>query len=392
MLDIIEDNKTKTNEINNIYDISKETYFFIQVKTQIEKFVSGIDKNKIIPDINYINIIKEELNEMKTRLKNNYIDNNIEIKKEFYDALINLKEKNKENSYYAKRIKEIYDDYKGEKKITLKNIQIQYQQKNNQYISLMTISRILRNHLKIHYRKTTLKNPKLSNDNYLLMAFCFLFGIVKALKDKISLIYIDETGFELCNNNLYLWRKNDATIYGGPTNDNKKRINVIMAIDKNEIILAHYYNGESIGTNEFITFMEEIIEKIGKNRIVNYMFILDNASYHLSKDVKEFSKKNKIKILFNIPYKSEFNAIEIAFHLIKNNLYKEMPSNQKELIKRIIYYIDDKSINDYIPKVYIKTLETYVKFYEDNLHKINSLSLTKKKRKRNNKKRKSKKA
>ena len=392
MIDIIENNKTKANEINNIFDISKETYFFIQVKTQIEKLVSGIDKNKIIPDINYINIIKEELNEMKTRLKNNCADNDIEIKREFYDALINLKEMNKENSYYAKKIKEIYDEYKGEKKITLRNIQIQYKQKNNQYISLMTISRILRNHLKIHYRKTTLKNPKLSNDNYLLMAFCFLFGIVKALEDKISLIYIDETGFELCNNNLYLWRKNEDNIYGGPTKDNKKRINVIMAIDKNEIILAHYYNGESIGTNEFITFMEEIIENIGKNKIKNFMFILDNASYHLSKDVKEFSKKNQIKILFNIPYKSEFNAIEIAFHLIKNNLYKEIPTNQKELIKRILYYIDDKSINDYIPKVYIKTLETYVKFYEENLHKINFSSLTKKKKKRNKKKKKSKKA
>ena len=71
-----------------------------------------------------------------------------------------------------------------------------------------------------------------------------------------------------------------------------------MAIDKNEIILAHYYNGESIGTNEFITFIEEIIENIGKNKIKIFMFILDNASYHLSKDVKDFSKKNQIKIFF----------------------------------------------------------------------------------------------
>jgi hypothetical protein len=36
---------------------------------------------------------------MKTIIKNNYIDNNIEIKRDIYDKLINLKEKNKENSY-----------------------------------------------------------------------------------------------------------------------------------------------------------------------------------------------------------------------------------------------------------------------------------------------------
>jgi hypothetical protein len=46
--------------------------------------------------------------------------------------------------------------------------------------------------------------------------------------------------------------------------------------------------------------MGEIIEKIGKNKISDFMFIFDNATYHLSKDVKEFSKKNRIKVLFNI--------------------------------------------------------------------------------------------
>jgi hypothetical protein len=38
MKDIIEINKTKTSEINDILNISKETYFFIQVKKSNIKF------------------------------------------------------------------------------------------------------------------------------------------------------------------------------------------------------------------------------------------------------------------------------------------------------------------------------------------------------------------
>ena len=68
-----------------------------------------------------------------------------------------------------------------------------------------------------------------------------------------------------------------------------------MAIDKNEIILAHYYKGESIWTNEFIIFMGEILEKIGKNKISDFMFIFDNTTYHFLKDVKVFSKKIELK-------------------------------------------------------------------------------------------------
>jgi transposase len=369
-------------EANNIFEISKEKICFIQLKNQISHFISRINKKLLIPDLNHANILKNEIKEIKILSDKNSKDKDIAIKQEFYERIINLKEMDKENTIYAKRIKEIFDEYIGEKKITLKYIQIKYNSKYNQNISLITISRILRYHLNIRFKKTILKTPKLTGENYIIMTFCFLYGIINAMEKNLKLIYIDETGFDINNNHLYLWRKHEDIIYGGPTNNNLKRINAIMAMDKNEIILSHYYIGESIGTNEFIIFLNDLIEKIGKDDIRNYLVILDNATYNTSKKVKLLIKKKGLKLLFNIPYKSEFNAIEIAFHLIKNNLYNEIISNQSKFIKRINYYINSELINKNISKAYLKTFESYIKFFEENLPKINQLSFMSKKRRR----------
>jgi len=78
-------------------------------------------------------------------------------------------------------------------------------------------------HLKFHYRKTILKNPKLSGENYMVMGYIFIIGIVKAIMNKLDIIFIDETGFMVSNNNLYIWRKNGEIIVGGPKIDVKKK-------------------------------------------------------------------------------------------------------------------------------------------------------------------------
>lgn len=234
----------------------------------------------------------------------------------------------------------------------------------------MTISRILRHHLKMHFRKTTIKNPKLLKENYILMEYAFLIGIIKAVEEKLNLIYIDETGFQNDNNNLYLWRKNNEQIYGGSESDKKKRINLILAIEETEIIIGHYYNNETINTSDFKSFMAELIDKIRDEKAQNSIFIMDNASYHISKEIRKFYKEKRLKILFNCPYKSEFNSIELVFNLIKSKLNKEIFKTQKEYITRIEFLINDKAINNNIKKIYKKTFEKYLEFYINNMENL----------------------
>ena len=63
-------------------------------------------------------------------------------------------------------------------------------------------------------------------------------------------------------------------------------------------------------------------------------------------------------------------------------MYNEIISNQSKFIKRINYYINSELINKNISKAYLKTFESYIKFFEENLPKINQLSFMSKKRRR----------
>ena len=182
-----------------------------------------------------------------------------------------------------------------------------------------------------------------------------------------------------------MWRKDNELIYDGAEINNKKRVNLILAIDKSEIILGHYDTYETIGSEEFIIFLKEVIEKLGEDNINNYIFILDNATYHLSRDVKVFAESKKLKFLFNCPYKSEFNAIEMVFNLIKTNLYKEIFIKQNQLTKRIEFYLNDPDTNKKIMKIYEKTLEKYLEFYTKNIDKLKEAIMERKQKGRKKK-------
>lgn len=218
------------------------------------------------------------------------------------------------------------------------------------------------------------------------MSYGFIIGIIKSLELNFDLVYIDECGFQIQNNNLRYWRKENDEIYGETKTNNKSKINLILAINKKEILLGHLYKNETIGSNEFLDFIINLIDLIGDDKINNTIFILDNASYHLSKQIKEYIKKNKIKFLFNVPYKSNFNAIEMCFHFFKNKIYKEIFNNINSLEKRINNLINDDEINNNMEKIYLKTLEIYKAFYINNIDKVTLMAqnknfLSKKKKK-----------
>ena len=170
-----------------------------------------------------------------------------------------------------------------------------------------------------------------------------------------------------------MWRKNNQEITGGSKHNIKKRINQILAIDNSEILIGHYYKNQTISSTEFLCFLEDLIKTINEKKIYDFIFILDNATYHLSDDIKEFAQLQKLKFLFNLPYKSQFNAIEMVFHLIKNILYKEINISFDGSCERINLLINDNDINNNVKKVYLKTIKIYNEYYIKNISKIDLL-------------------
>ena len=214
--------KEEKLEIFKLSDININSFFCIQITKQINYLKDEIKGRNLLND-NDISILNQEINNYETLINTNEGKNVSKILTTFYDAISNLNEIPKQNSDYAKKIKKIIDEYKGPKTITLKYIKDTYKEFYNKDISLITISRILRFHLGFQYRKTKIKNSKLEDINYIIMSYGFIKGIIKAIDLKFNIIYIDECGFQLENNNLRIWRRPGDEIIGGAIKDLKKK-------------------------------------------------------------------------------------------------------------------------------------------------------------------------
>ena len=99
---------------------------------------------------------------------------------------------------------------------------------------------------------------------------------------------------------------------------------------------------------------------------------MDNLSSHKTELLKEFYMKNRINIIFNSPYMSNFNSIELFFRLIKRIIYQRLYTSTKELIESIINIIDDDKINESLKQNFRETLEEYYKF--SIVHKNSNLN------------------
>ena len=247
----------------------------------------------------------------------------------------------------------------------MKQIAKDYEKKYLKKISLSTVSRILKNHLKIRYLRTTIKNPKLEQNNYILMSFIFLRILLRSFVLNLNPIFIDETGFVLKNDNYRSWRESGEEIYAGPKINGRERLNLILAVSKNKVIHKTFIKG-SVNSEHFINFLDEMITTLDKKEKENSIIIMDNATIHLTKDVIEFFKTNKLKGLTICPYRSNFNMIELAFRFIKNIIYKNIYENIENLKNDVIKIIDGNGLKNSLINLYKETIEQYMVFIQNN--------------------------
>lgn len=259
-----------------------------------------------------------------------------------------LKERIKKEHISLKKIKEEFD-----KKASIINIKS---------IQKSSIHNIMKKILGYKYLKTTIKNSKLTESNYIKESFFFIKVILRALGMGLEIIFIDESGFFTQNNHFRCWRKKGQEIYS-QIKDNKK-VNLIMAVNSSQI--CHYkLNDNSTTSHEFKLFMDELISKLSKEEKNNSIFVLDNLSSHLTEEMFSFYNKNNLKILFNVPYKSTFNMIEIVFRNIKNLTYKKLYSRIEDLKNDIKAIIEGDLIKSSLGKLFKETLKEYQNFIND---------------------------
>jgi transposase len=153
-----------------------------------------------------------------------------------------------------------------------------------------------------------------------------------------------------------VWRKSDQNIYSN--SGSSKRKNLIAAIDENSV-LTYTINDNNTDEKIFLEFMIKLKEKIDSMNIKDFVIILDNLASHKTPLLKEFYIKNKLNIIFNSPYQSMFNCIELFFRIIKRKLYQNINQSTDSAMSEVIKIISEEKLSEGLIKNFRETLKVY---------------------------------
>lgn len=98
-----------------------------------------------------------------------------------------------------------------------------------------------------------------------------------------------------------------------PTGSGRQRLNVLGAVGYGTCRLVTVVNRGSIGSEEVCRLLRDIKRRCRKPVTV----VLDNASYHRARVVRELADTLGIELLFLPPYSPNLNLIERVWKLVK---------------------------------------------------------------------------
>jgi transposase len=235
--------------------------------------------------------------------------------------------------------------------------------KFNINVSLPTIYNIFKKN-NYTYKKTKINiNPYTLDDQKMQLTNVYnhlkINNNKKDYSDEINhniLVSIDEMSIITNRAPSYGWSlKNSICEIHIPFIKPNVRYSLLMASSNAKIIKYKLVKG-SIKSEDYINF---IIELNQENP--NYSFLIDNASIHKSKKARLIYKEKKINIIYNAPYKSEFNPIEMIFSLLRKKLNKKIVKNEESILE---------VIKEFEIKIKKEELENIFNHCEENLKQI----------------------
>ena len=105
-----------------------------------------------------------------------------------------------------------------------------------------------------------------------------------------------------------------------------------------------------------------MIKKLSEEEIKKYVFFFDNTRFHKTKELKNFYKNNKLKIITNVPYENSFDSVELYFRYIKNVIYKNIYNYIDDVIKEVINILNSDKFRRSLLLQYKETIEKYIYF------------------------------
>ena len=354
---IIAKKQNKKNPSINHFNLDSH---FIFDNDEGEKFFRNIkNKNYIKASTNEIMHLNEYIE--KIDLTNESLKNSIfvPIKKETFNIIQNYVKIKEINDPLSSFIRSKFESTQNRNIYICRKLSNLFFEETGQKTNRTTVNNIIRKKLGYHFLKTTPKNNKINLKKNRIISLAFIKIILRALTLGFKFIYLDESNINNKNNNYRCFRKANEQIYFDYKNF--KKLNLLMAIDEKSVILYKLIK-ETTTEKTFLEFLEELLNEIKIRKIEKYILIMDNLSSHKTEELIKFYKANNINVVFNSPYISQWNSIELAFRAIKKQYYQKIFETEENLEEYVSKIINSEEFSKTIFLNFGETLKEYRKF------------------------------
>lgn len=200
--------------------------------------------------------------------------------------------------------------------LTLNELCQQYEQTFQIKMGKSSMDRALKR-AKITFKKKSPYDPKknLEQNQKLTVEYCEQIKNIP----QARLVFIDEMGANLDQTLAYGRATTNERAYAEKPTNKGKRVSLVGALTEDGIKTALNFEGTMTGA-VFLYFIENYLCPILK---AGDYVVMDNASVHKVKGVKELIEKVGAKVIYLPPYSPELNPIELAWNTIKQFLRKQ---------------------------------------------------------------------
>ena len=170
--------------------------------------------------------------------------------------------------------------------------------------------------------------------------------LLKLSEDTILLAQ-DESRFASESNRITSWSTKGVSInYSGYRYGTSLNCFGSFNLSNGHLISSFHDTGNALTTIEHF----KIVRKYYEDKPIAYL--IDNASWHKTKKVREYCEENNIALLFLPPYSPEYNPIERVWSFLKSkvkNIYfstaKKFVAFVSDLLQNINETHKDKLLN-----------------------------------------------
>ena len=92
---------------------------------------------------------------------------------------------------------------------------------------------------------------------------------------------------------------------------------------------------KALNGDKFLKFIKKLKRKDKENKM---SYLMDNCVIHRTNKLKEYVKKEKMHLIYNVPYHSETNPIETVFSVLKNKINRSVNNSYEDIIKIIVEF------------------------------------------------------